>query len=105
MPKRITRCSSSEVKRQVAELSSDQGADTKMFITANFVFSLGWISVTIMPVDSNVTVLACYHTPLLAKPLYINIGTGKYERMFDIYLQIDKTYVTFLKLLTNFPYL
>lgn len=66
------------------ELSSVQEeADTKMFLAANHAAYLGQTKATIITVDSDVAILACYFAPRIELELYVQIGTGSNVRVLD----------------------
>ena len=70
---------------RVPQLASKQEeADTKMFLAASYASSRGSNSVTIQTVDSDVAILGCYFAPSIGTELYVNIGTGKYERLLNV---------------------
>ena len=72
--------------RDVPELSSSQEeADRKMFICAQFTASLGFSSVEIITADSNVAILSLCFQPFLADfNIYLQIGSGTKVELFDI---------------------
>ena len=70
---------------QVQELSSKQEeADTKIFLCAKFAASLGFESASIINVDSDVAILSIYYQHRLDVKLFLRIGTGSKEKIFDI---------------------
>ena len=74
------------VKQNVTNICSNQEqADTKMLIAEKFVSSRGCNSVSIQTVNSNVTIFALHYAPMLSKPLYINIGVRKHERILNFF--------------------
>ena len=67
------------------ELSSKQEeADTKIFLWAKFAASLGFESASIITVDSDVAILSIYYQHRLDVKLFLRIGTGSKEKIFDI---------------------
>ena len=70
---------------QVQELSCKQEeADTKIFLCAKFAASLGFESASIITVDSDVAILSMYYQHRLDVKLFLRIGTGSKEKIFDI---------------------
>ena len=70
---------------QVQELSSKQEeTDTKIFLCAKFAASLGFESASIITVDSDVAILSMYYQHRLDVKLFLRIGTGSKEKIFDI---------------------
>ena len=70
---------------RVQELSSIQEeADTKIFLCAKFAASLGFESVSIITVDSDVAILSMYYQHRLDLNIFLQLGTGSKEKIFDI---------------------
>ena len=70
---------------RVQELSSIQEeADTKIFLCAKFAASLGFESVSIITVDSDVAILSMYYQHRLDLNIFLQMGTGSKEKIFDI---------------------
>ena len=70
----------------VPQLSSSQEEDdTKMVLYAQFEASLGFQSVKIITVDSDIAILALYFQPIFADfNIYSEIGFGTKVKLFDI---------------------
>ena len=70
----------------VPELSSSQEeADTKIFLCAQFAASLGFQSIEIITVDSDVAILSLYFQPFLADfNIYLQMVSGTKAELFDI---------------------
>ena len=64
--------------------SSQEEADTKMFLCASFAADLGFSSVNIVTVDSDVAILSLYYQTKLDISLYLELGTGSRVRIFNI---------------------
>ena len=70
---------------QVRELSSKQvEADTKIFLCAKFAASLSFESAYIITVDSDVANLSMYYQHRLDLKLFLWMGAGSKEKVFDI---------------------
>ena len=70
---------------QVQELSSKQEeADAKIFLRDKFATSLGFESASITAVDSDVAILSIYYQHRLDLKLFLRMGTGSKEKIFDI---------------------
>ena len=70
---------------RVQELSSIQEeADTKIFLCAKFAASLGFESVSIITVDSDVAILSKYYQHRLDLNIFLQMGIGSKEKLFDI---------------------
>ena len=70
--------------------SSQEEADTKIFLTANYAGLTGQRKALIITVDSDVAVLACYYTPFINLDLLVRIGTGNNVRYLNpISLDVD----------------
>ena len=68
------------------ELASKQEeADTKMFLCAAFASSLGFPSVNIVTVDSDVAVLSLYYQQRLDVEIYLQMGTGVREKIYKVF--------------------
>ena len=72
----------------VPELSSSQEeASTKMFLCAEFAVSLGFQSIQIITVDSDVAILSLYFQHFLADcNIYLQMGSETKVELFDIKL-------------------
>ena len=69
----------------VPELQSKQEeADTKMFLCAKHAASLGFESVNIITVDSDVAILSLYYQRRIDLSIYLEFGTGRKTSLFDI---------------------
>lgn len=64
------------------EICSNQEADTKMFFCAAFTLTLGFNSVCIVTVDTDVLILGCYYSGKLDGKLFIKLLT-KLGCIFD----------------------
>ena len=63
--------------KQVQELSSKhEGADTKIFLCAKLVVSLGFESVSIITVDSDVAIFSMNYQHTLDLKLFLRMVTG-----------------------------
>ena len=63
--------------KQVQELSSKhKGADTKIFLCAKLVASLGFESASIITVDSDVAIFSMNYQHRLGLKLFLRMGTG-----------------------------
>ena len=72
-------------RNQVQELSSKQEeADAKILLCDKFAASLGFESASITAVDSDVAILSIYSQHRLDLKLYLRMGTGSKEKIFDI---------------------
>ena len=73
-------------RSHVPELSSSQEeGDTKMFLWAQFAGSLGFQSVEIITVDSDVAILSLYFQPFLADfNIYLKMVSGTKVELSDI---------------------
>ena len=69
----------------VPELQSEQEeADTKMFLSAQFASTLGFQSVKIITIDSDVAILALYFASNIKTHIYLQMGTGAKVVVYDI---------------------
>ena len=69
----------------VPELQSEQEeAFTKMFLYAQFASTLGFQSVKIITVDSDVAILALYFASKIKTHIYLEMGTGAKVVVYDI---------------------
>ena len=70
----------------VPELESKQEeADSKMFLCAAFASGLGFTSCIIITVDSDVALLSLYFQPQFDINIYLQMGTGIREKIFEIF--------------------
>lgn len=73
------------LKEAVPDLSSKQEeADTKMFLCAAYASQLGFDSVNIITVDSDVAILSLHFQPKLDVEIYLQMGTGFRERIYQV---------------------
>ena len=73
------------LNKSVPGLSSKQEeADTKMFLCAAFASQLGFNSVHIVTVDSDVAILSLHFQPKLDVDIYLQMATGFHERNYQI---------------------
>ena len=69
----------------VPELQSErEEADTKMFLSAQFASTLGFQSVKIITIDSDVAILALYFASNIKTHIYLQMGTGAKVVVYDI---------------------
>ena len=69
----------------VPELQSEQEeANTKMYLCAQFSSTLGFQSVKIITVDSDVAILALYFASKIKTHIYLEMGTGAKIVVYDI---------------------
>ena len=68
----------------VPELQSEEEADTKMFLCVQFASTLGFQSVKIITVDSDVAILALYFASKIKTHIYLEMGTGAKVVVYDI---------------------
>ena len=62
---------------KLSKLSSQQEeADTKMFLSAAYAVHLGFDTVRIVTVDTDVAILTLYYQTRLDLSIYLEIGTG-----------------------------
>ena len=72
-------------KTPVPDLSCQQEeADTKMFLCSQYAAHLGFDSVKIITVDSDVAILALYFQTQLEVSIYLEMGTGSRTKIFNI---------------------
>ena len=77
----------------VSELcSSQEEADTKIFLTTNYAALTGPRKALIITVDSDVAILACYYAPFINLDLLVRIGAGNNVQYLNpISLDLDDT--------------
>ena len=63
--------------------SSQEEADTKMFLAANYATLTGQRIALIITVDSDVAILAGYYAPFMSLYLLVRIGTGNNVRYLN----------------------
>ena len=69
----------------VGELESKQEeADTKVFLCSKFANEIGFGSVRIITVDSDVAILALYYQKQLSVQIFLEYGTGPKAQIFDM---------------------
>ena len=72
-------------KVDVPELqSSQEEADTKMFLCTQFAATLGFEQVKIVTVDSDVAILALYFQSKITCNMFLEFGTGNRRVIYDI---------------------
>ena len=73
------------LKDPVPDLSSKQEeADTKMFLCAAYASHLGFKSVSIITVDSDVAILSLYFQSKLGVEIYLQMATGFREKIYKV---------------------
>ena len=72
-------------KERVAALeSSQEEADTKVFLCAQFATTLGINSITIITVDSDIGILALFYSLYLPSQIVLQLGSASTIRYLDI---------------------
>ena len=64
--------------------SKQEEADTKIFLCAQFASTLGFQSVKIITVDSDVAILALYFASKIKAHIYLEMGTRAKVVVYDI---------------------
>ena len=66
-----------KIVEEIHLCSQQEEADTKMFLAAKFAFELGFSSVVIKSIDTDVAILALYFASLLNGDLFLEVSTSE----------------------------